>query len=200
MSELSQEDGRLFTVPMIVAGLGSTALFAVASFLAKPRGHNLFRWHAGEIMEDLDPIEWARFPVPLPVPASQEENHGHQANHQPQSLGELLEQHLLAINGLRSAISTLRAAAPNARDYQTRTARCVRIGHERASRPARAARKRDGRTRATRRIYFGSVLRRDRCGRDCCSIAFSRFLRARSMALTSLGEILPVVMSVSILH
>jgi hypothetical protein len=118
MSELSHEDGRLFTVPMIVAGLGSTALFAVASFLAKPRGHNLFRWHAGEIMEDLDPIEWARFPVPLPVPASQEENHGHQANHQPQSLGELLE-HLLAINGLRSAISTLRAAAPNARDYQT---------------------------------------------------------------------------------
>jgi len=63
MSELSQEDGRLFTVPMIVAGLGSTALFAVASFLAKPRGHNLFRWHAGEIMEDLDPIEWARCPL-----------------------------------------------------------------------------------------------------------------------------------------
>ena len=36
--------------------------------------------------------------------------------------------------------------------------------------------------------------------RSCCSIAFSRFLRARSMALASLGEILPVVMSVSILH
>jgi hypothetical protein len=35
------------------------------------------------------------------------------------SPGELLEQHLPAINGLRSAISTLRAAAPNARDYQT---------------------------------------------------------------------------------
>jgi hypothetical protein len=32
MSELSQEDGRLFTVLMIVAGLGSTALFAVALF------------------------------------------------------------------------------------------------------------------------------------------------------------------------
>lgn len=156
MSELSQEDGRLFTVPMIVAGLGSTALFAVASFLAKPRGHNLFRWHAGEIMEDLDPIEWARFPVPLPVPASQEENHGHQANHQPQSLGELLEQHLLAINGLRSAISTLVAAAPNGRDYQppTDTFRRVQIDH---ARPARTARKRDGRTGAVRRIYFGSV-------------------------------------------
>jgi len=52
------------------------------------------------------------------------------------SPGELLEQHLLAINGLCSAISTLRAS---------RTARCVRIGDERASRPARAARKRDGR-------------------------------------------------------
>ena len=36
--------------------------------------------------------------------------------------------------------------------------------------------------------------------RSSCSIAFSRFLRARSMALTSFGEILPVVMSVSILH
>ena len=34
------------------------------------------------------------------------------------SPGELLEQHLLAINGLRSAISTLVAAAPNGRDYQ----------------------------------------------------------------------------------
>jgi hypothetical protein len=30
MSELSQEHGRLFTVLMIVAGLGSTALVAVA--------------------------------------------------------------------------------------------------------------------------------------------------------------------------
>ena len=36
--------------------------------------------------------------------------------------------------------------------------------------------------------------------RSSCSIAFSRFLRARSMALASLGPILPVVMSVSILH
>jgi len=36
--------------------------------------------------------------------------------------------------------------------------------------------------------------------RSSCSIAFSLFLRARSMALASLGEILPVVMSVSILH
>jgi hypothetical protein len=32
MSELSQEDGRLFTVLMIVVGPGSTALFAVAFF------------------------------------------------------------------------------------------------------------------------------------------------------------------------
>ena len=85
------------------------------------------------------------------------------------SPGELPEQHVLAIDGLRSAISTLRAAAPNARDYQTE--RLVRIGHERASRPARAARKRDGRTRATRRIYFGSVLRRDRCGRSSAGLA-----------------------------
>ena len=30
MSELSQEGGRLFTVLMIVAGLGSTALLGVA--------------------------------------------------------------------------------------------------------------------------------------------------------------------------
>src|SRR5260370_10928171 len=52
-----------------------------------------------------------------------------------------------------------------------RTARCVRIGDERASRPARAARKRDGRTQATRRIYFGSVLRRDRCGRSSAGLA-----------------------------
>ncbi len=35
--------------------------------------------------------------------------------------------------------------------------------------------------------------------RSCCSIALSRFLRARSMAPASFGEILPVVMSVSIL-
>src|SRR5262245_42314555 len=35
--------------------------------------------------------------------------------------------------------------------------------------------------------------------RSSCSIAFSRFLRARSMALASLGEILPEVISVSIL-
>jgi len=33
-----------------------------------------------------------------------------------------------------------------------------------------------------------------------CSIAFSRFLRARSMALASLAAMLPVVISVSILH
>ena len=32
MSELSQEDGRLFTVLMIVAGLGSTALFSRVFF------------------------------------------------------------------------------------------------------------------------------------------------------------------------
>ena len=41
-------------------------------------------------------------------------------NHKGTSLVELLEQHELAIAGLRSAISTLAAAAPNARDYQTR--------------------------------------------------------------------------------
>jgi hypothetical protein len=35
------------------------------------------------------------------------------------SARELLEQHLLAITALRSAISTLQAAAPNARDYRT---------------------------------------------------------------------------------
>jgi hypothetical protein len=72
------------------------------------------------------------------------------------SPGELLEQHLLAINGLRSAISTLVAAAPNGRDYQppTDTFRRVQIDH---ARPARTARKRDGRTGAVRRIYFGSV-------------------------------------------
>jgi hypothetical protein len=35
--------------------------------------------------------------------------------------------------------------------------------------------------------------------RSSCSIAFSRFPRARSMALASLGVILPVVISVSIL-
>jgi hypothetical protein len=58
-------------------------------------------------MEDLDPIERARLPVPLP--ASQEEAHGHQVNLNGTSPGELLEQHLLAINGLCSAISTLRA-------------------------------------------------------------------------------------------
>ena len=32
MSELSREDGRLLTVLMIVAGLGSTALLAIALF------------------------------------------------------------------------------------------------------------------------------------------------------------------------
>ena len=32
MSELSQEDGRLFTVLMIAAGFGSTALLAIALF------------------------------------------------------------------------------------------------------------------------------------------------------------------------
>ena len=32
MSELSREDGRLFTVLTIVAGLGSTALLAIALF------------------------------------------------------------------------------------------------------------------------------------------------------------------------
>ena len=32
MSELGQEDGRLFTVLMIVAGFGSTALLAIALF------------------------------------------------------------------------------------------------------------------------------------------------------------------------
>ena len=32
MSGLSREDGRLFNVLMIVAGLGSTALIAVALF------------------------------------------------------------------------------------------------------------------------------------------------------------------------
>ena len=32
MNELSQDDGRLFTVLMIVAGLGSPALIAVALF------------------------------------------------------------------------------------------------------------------------------------------------------------------------
>ena len=32
MSELSQEDSRLFTVLMIVAGFGSTALLAIALF------------------------------------------------------------------------------------------------------------------------------------------------------------------------
>ena len=37
------------------------------------------------------------------------------------SPGELLEQHELAISGLRSAISTLAAAAPNCRDYQIAT-------------------------------------------------------------------------------
>jgi hypothetical protein len=41
-------------------------------------------------------------------------------NHNGTSLVELLEQHELAIAGLRSAISTLAAAAPNARNYQTR--------------------------------------------------------------------------------
>jgi hypothetical protein len=35
--------------------------------------------------------------------------------------------------------------------------------------------------------------------RSSCSIAFSRFLRARSIALTSLGAILPAEISVSIL-
>ena len=34
MSELSQEDGRLFSVLMIVAGLGSPALIAVAFILS----------------------------------------------------------------------------------------------------------------------------------------------------------------------
>ena len=61
-------------------------------------------------MEDLDPIERARLPVPLP--ASQEETHGltkPTINLNGTSPGELLEQHLLAINGLCSAISTLRA-------------------------------------------------------------------------------------------
>ncbi|MET4418290.1 hypothetical protein ABIB09_000670 [Bradyrhizobium sp. RT3a] len=32
MTELSQENGRLFTVLMIVAGLGSTVLLAVSLF------------------------------------------------------------------------------------------------------------------------------------------------------------------------
>jgi hypothetical protein len=36
--------------------------------------------------------------------------------------------------------------------------------------------------------------------RSCCSIAFSRFLSARSKALASLGSILPLVISVRILH
>jgi hypothetical protein len=58
------------------------ALARSRRFFGANQGHNLFRWHAGEIMEDLDPIERARLPVPLP--ASQEETHGHQANHQPQ--------------------------------------------------------------------------------------------------------------------
>ena len=42
-------------------------------------------------------------------------------NHNGTSLVELLEQYELAIAGLRSAISTLAAAAPNARDYQLGT-------------------------------------------------------------------------------
>ena len=54
-------------------------------------------------------------------------------NHNGTSLVELLEQHELAIAGLRSAISTLAAAAPNARDLSDPKAGIVRAGAERTS-------------------------------------------------------------------
>jgi hypothetical protein len=46
MSAMSEEDGRLITVRMIVAGLGSAALFAVAlfSFCVTPETPHFGRW------------------------------------------------------------------------------------------------------------------------------------------------------------
>ena len=95
MSELGQEDGRLF----FVAGLGSTALFAVACFLAlMPVIHRRSRsYRVGAFAR-------SGFARGKPWSPTIDLN--------STSPGELLEQHFLAINGLGSAKSTLRTS-PN---------------------------------------------------------------------------------------
>jgi hypothetical protein len=85
------------------------------------------------------------------------------------SATELLDQQIAAINALRHAISTLQAAAPNARDYQIAPADAfasamnqhrTRIIHLETVL----------RTGSDRRIYFESVLRHSRANeRHICA-------------------------------